>query len=215
MASAIIIVLVGCAKSPETTLVGVWKESTPLETVLMTFRKDGSFVMTASVGPRSTDVFGNWAFDGAQLSVRDAISDGATEAGPMDFDLISLSDGALNLRLHNRNATIFSLVRQSAETAPPTQTELYAVSPEGRSRLTDNRMDKAVLNNARQLSAGADQYYLENGVSTVMLSDLIGPTSYVKELKAIAGEDYPAGFTQGITITIGSVAGVRTITYAP
>ena len=27
--------------------------------------------------------------------------------------------------------------------------------------------DKAVLNNARQLSAASDQYFLENGVSTV------------------------------------------------
>jgi type IV pilus assembly protein PilA len=31
----------------------------------------------------------------------------------------------------------------------------------------------------------------------------------------VANENYPAGFTQGVTITITSVAGVRTITYAP
>jgi type IV pilus assembly protein PilA len=78
-----------------------------------------------------------------------------------------------------------------------------------------NSQDKAVLNNARQLSAGADQYYLENGVSCVTLSDLIGPTSYVKALNSVANETYPLGFTQGITITIQSVAGTRTITYAP
>jgi type IV pilus assembly protein PilA len=78
-----------------------------------------------------------------------------------------------------------------------------------------NSQDKAVLNNARQLSAGADQYYLENGVSTVTLSDLIGPTTYVKALNSVAKETYPVGFTQGITVTITSVAGTRTITYAP
>jgi type IV pilus assembly protein PilA len=78
-----------------------------------------------------------------------------------------------------------------------------------------NSQDKAVLNNARQLSAGADQYYLENGVSCVSLSDLLGPTSYVKALNSVANEAYPTGFTQGITITIASVAGTRTITYAP
>ena len=82
-------------------------------------------------------------------------------------------------------------------------------------KVRTNSQDKAVLNNARQLSAGADQYYLENGVSQCNLTDLIGPTSYVKALNSVANEVYPAGFSQGTTITIGSVAGVRTITYSP
>src|ERR1017187_3372138 len=75
--------------------------------------------------------------------------------------------------------------------------------------------DKAVLNNARQLSAAADQYYLENGVSSVTMSNLLGTSNYVKTLNLVANETYPQGFTQGITITINGVAGVRTITYAP
>ena len=82
-------------------------------------------------------------------------------------------------------------------------------------RVTIASQDKAVLNNARQLSAGADQYYLENGVSTVTLTDLIGPTTYVKALNSVAKEVYPSGFSQGTTVTITGVAGVRTITYAP
>jgi type IV pilus assembly protein PilA len=82
-------------------------------------------------------------------------------------------------------------------------------------KVRTNSQDKAVLNNARQLSAGADQYYLENGVSTVTLSDLLGPTSYVKALNSVAKETYPQGFSQGTTITIASVAGTRTITYSP
>src|SRR5271154_3556057 len=82
-------------------------------------------------------------------------------------------------------------------------------------KVRTNSQDKAVLNNARQLSAGAEQYYLENGVSSVLISSLLGPTSYVKALNSVANESYPAGFSQGTTITIGSVAGVRTITYAP
>ena len=82
-------------------------------------------------------------------------------------------------------------------------------------KVRTNSQDKAVLNNARQLSAASDQYYLENGVSTVTLTDLLGPTSYIKALNSVAKEVYPSGFSQGTTITIGSVAGVRTITYAP
>jgi type IV pilus assembly protein PilA len=82
-------------------------------------------------------------------------------------------------------------------------------------KVRTSSQDKAVLNNARQLSAGADQYYLENGVSTVTLTDLLGPTSYVKALNTVANETYPTYFTQGVTVTITSVAGTRTITYSP
>ena len=75
--------------------------------------------------------------------------------------------------------------------------------------------DKTVLNNARQLSAAADQYYLENGVSTVSINNLIGTSNYVKSLNLVANETYPQAFTQGVAISIVGVAGVRTITYAP
>ena len=82
-------------------------------------------------------------------------------------------------------------------------------------KVRTSSQDKAVLNNARQLSAASDQYYLENGVSTVTLTDLLGPTSYVKALNTVANETYPTYFTQGITVTIQAVAGTRTITYSP
>ena len=75
--------------------------------------------------------------------------------------------------------------------------------------------DKTVLNNARQLSAAADQYYLENGVSTVTIGNLVGTSNYVKALNLVANETYPQAFTQGVAISIVGVAGVRTITYAP
>ena len=82
-------------------------------------------------------------------------------------------------------------------------------------KVRQSSQDKAVLNNARQLSAAADQYFLENGVSTVASDGLIGATNYVKAVNTVAGETYPANFTQGITITIAGVAGARTVTYAP
>lgn len=75
--------------------------------------------------------------------------------------------------------------------------------------------DKAVLNNARQMSAAADQYYLEYGGSSVASANLVGATNYVKALNTVAAESYPVGYTQGITITISGVAGLRTITYSP
>src|ERR1043165_7241530 len=82
-------------------------------------------------------------------------------------------------------------------------------------KVRQSSQDKAVLNNARQLSAAADQYFLENGVSTVVSAGLVGATNYVKAIITVAGETYPDNFTQGITITIAGVAGARTVTYSP
>ena len=73
--------------------------------------------------------------------------------------------------------------------------------------------DKAVMNNARQLAAGADQYFMEYGFSTVGITDLVGTSAYVKVLNTVARESYPDTFTQGITITITNVAGMRTVTF--
>ncbi len=82
-------------------------------------------------------------------------------------------------------------------------------------KVRQSSQDKTVLNNARQLSAASDQYFLENGVSTVLSTNLVGATNYVKAVNTVAGETYPDGYTQGITISITGVAGARTITYAP
>jgi len=62
-------------------------------------------------------------------------------------------------------------------------------------------IQKAVLNNLRQLSAAADQYYLESGRNTVKIGQLVGDDSnhYIKELKPVDGEDYSKlEFKQGI-----------------
>jgi len=74
--------------------------------------------------------------------------------------------------------------------------------------------DKAVLNNARQLSGAADQYYLEYGQNNVSQGYLVGVDSYVKNLQTAAKETYPDVYTQGVTITVTGVGGARTVTYA-
>jgi len=75
--------------------------------------------------------------------------------------------------------------------------------------------DKAVMNNARQIAAAADQYYLELGSTYANSTSLVGSTNYVKSLTTVASETYPSNYTQGVTITITGVAGARTITYSP
>lgn len=68
------------------------------------------------------------------------------------------------------------------------------------------RMDsqaKAITNNLRMLSAAADQYYLEKGVTSATYDDLVGPGTYIKTLVPVAGEDYhQIVFTQGRRLTV-------------
>lgn len=82
-------------------------------------------------------------------------------------------------------------------------------------RVRASSEDKAVICVIRQLSAAADQYYLENGVSTVSLPQLVGATNYVKAMQTVAGETYPVHYTQGQPMTVTGIAGTRTVTYAP
>ena len=71
------------------------------------------------------------------------------------------------------------------------------------------------MNNARQLAAAADQYFLEQGVSVITQGSLVGTTNYVKVLTLVANETYPDSFTQGVTVTVSGVGGLRTVTYSP
>ncbi|MFI5357568.1 MAG: type II secretion system protein [Opitutales bacterium] len=75
--------------------------------------------------------------------------------------------------------------------------------------------DKAVTNNLRQLSAAADQYFLEAGVSAVGSSLLVGTNSsqYIKQVTTVAAETY-SDVQQGSAVTATGVAGARTITYS-
>lgn len=42
--------------------------------------------------------------------------------------------------------------------------------------------EKTMINDARQIAAGAQQYFLENGVSTVAATNIVGADGYVKQL---------------------------------
>ncbi len=75
--------------------------------------------------------------------------------------------------------------------------------------------EKAVLNNLRMLSAAADQYYLENGVSTVSLEALVGPNKFIRKLIPVAGEDYrQIRFVQGQPLRVRLPNG-KLVEYAP
>ena len=67
-------------------------------------------------------------------------------------------------------------------------------------KVRETSQTKAITNNLRQLASGADQYFIENGVTTVAQTALVGNDKYVKTLDAVAGESYPANITQGTDI---------------
>ena len=80
-------------------------------------------------------------------------------------------------------------------------------------KVRQSSQDKTVLNNARQLAGAADQYMMENGVSTVSYNSLVGASNYVKAINLVANETYPSVYTQGVTVTVTGVAGARTVTF--
>ena len=69
-------------------------------------------------------------------------------------------------------------------------------------KVRETSLEKAIRNNLRQLASGADQYFIENGVTTVLLSDIVGEDAYVESLDVVAGETYPATITQGTDIAV-------------
>ncbi|ACB75046.1 type II secretion system protein [Opitutus terrae] len=60
--------------------------------------------------------------------------------------------------------------------------------------------EKAIVNNLRQLSSAAQQYFLENGVSTVAYNSLVGTDKYIKVINKVAGETYPTTLNQTDTV---------------
>jgi type IV pilus assembly protein PilA len=42
--------------------------------------------------------------------------------------------------------------------------------------------EKTMINDARQIAAGAQQYFLEKGVTTVAAAEIVGASGYVKKL---------------------------------
>ena len=72
--------------------------------------------------------------------------------------------------------------------------------------------EKAILNNLRQLASGADQHFLENGVTTVTSSALLGTDAYIKAMDQVASETYPSPITS--TQTSLTTGGTPVVTIA-
>lgn len=68
--------------------------------------------------------------------------------------------------------------------------------------------EKTILNNLRQLSAAAQQYFTEHGVSTAAYDSLVGPDLYVKTIATVAKENYPTVYYQTDTAIVATGSAV-------
>ena len=182
--------------------------------MIVTFRANGSLVFVSASGKKSDEEYGHWSME-TPGTINLKVDDGM----PANWSVISLGKGEMIVRFGGNGSGIVSFKLVSNTPQEPSDYEKFAVTPEGKKQRREAWLtpflNKGVLNNARQLSAAADQYFLENGVSTVGLSDLVGAKNYIKAINTVASETYPSQYTQGMTLTISGVAGMRTITYAP
>ena len=70
------------------------------------------------------------------------------------------------------------------------------------SKVRASALQRAITNNLRQIASAAEQYMLEQGVSSVAESSLVGTasTSYIRPVAIVNGETY-SGLTINATTT--------------
>lgn len=126
---------------------------------------------------------------------------------------VNLPDGILVRSTTNR-----SLKQEVALVAvynPVTVGVLAAMAIPAFQKVRMASQQKAIMNNLRQLSAAADQFYLEKGVSRAQYEDLVGPGKYIKVIQPVMGENYRVlRFRSGEALRIRLPDG-RTVEYQP
>ena len=79
-------------------------------------------------------------------------------------------------------------------------------------KVRQTSQDKAVYNNLRQVVSAAQQLMLDDGVSQVGLTDILGPGLHLTGLSSVADETY--NFTIGTNTTrVQATVNGRVITY--
>jgi len=83
-------------------------------------------------------------------------------------------------------------------------------------RIRISSQNSTITNNLRQLSAAAQQYFLEQGAIAVASSALVSTEadSYVKTIQTVRGESYP-GVLHATDTQISTSGGPPTVSYLP
>jgi hypothetical protein len=206
------LLLAGCSKKQ--SIVGAWRANDGQEEILSSFRKDGTFCVTEN----TRDIYGTYEATSQKLTLTFL---GNTQP-PLSFDILALGEHEFSLRVTDETGRgdlkMKTFKRVSKEPGAASVREVSARTPNGiaaqEKAQRDRATEKAVLNNLRMLSAAADQYFLERGVSKVTVESLLGPAGYIKSLNPIVGESYPTIIEQGKAIKAQGVNG-KTISYDP
>lgn len=155
--------------------------------------------INSQVNPQVRRVFDNFALNLPEVSQ------------PLLSVRTNLPDGILIRSSWNRSLkadiAMFTIYN------PVTVGLLAAMAIPAFEKVRANSQTLAVYNNLRMLSAAADQYYLENGVSSTDFGSLVGPNRLIKSVTPVAGEDYRLlTFRQGLPLTVRLQDG-RVISY--
>lgn len=111
-----------------------------------------------------------------------------TGDAPLVSIRVNLPDGVLYRSL--RNTSLKQELVLAAVYNPVTIGMMSAMAIPAFQKVRANSADTAIENNLRQLSAAADQYYLETGKDTAAYDDVVGPGKFIESLEPVAGEDY-------------------------
>lgn len=112
----------------------------------------------------------------------------ATETPIMSIR-VNLPDGVLYRSL--RDTSLKQELVLVAVYNPVTVGMMAAMAIPAFNKTRASSQDALIDSNLRQLSAAADQYYLETGKDTATYDDLVGPEKYIREeLESVAGENY-------------------------
>jgi type IV pilus assembly protein PilA len=76
--------------------------------------------------------------------------------------------------------------------------------------------DKTIVNNLRQLNAAAQQYFLEQGTTSVSSTALVGTDTdkYIKSVQTVRGEAYP-GTINATDTQLTATSSVGNVYYQP
>ncbi|MEO0509717.1 MAG: prepilin-type N-terminal cleavage/methylation domain-containing protein [Verrucomicrobiota bacterium] len=67
-------------------------------------------------------------------------------------------------------------------------------------KVRETSQKKTIINNLRQIASGADQYFLEEGLTKVTVADITGGDQYIKSLKKVSDETYPVSVLSTDTV---------------
>jgi len=108
-----------------------------------------------------------------------------------------------------------TLIKDGAEVRVRLNAAQIKAATSAAATMTPTEITKAVLNNLRQISGAADQYFLETGKTSVTLAELVGPTKYIKQLIPVDGESHGGlQLRSGIPMAVTTAHGVN-VSYAP